>query len=202
MHETLETIDSAASYRVFIAVPLPEETQRLINDVRERLMKGFVFTTCRPTWVKPGSMHLTTRFLGDTPGSVIPELIDRLALASEGLEPVRLKPKGIDVFPHWRAPKVLWVGIEDLTGTLAWTVRLMEEQIRDLGFAAEPREFHPHVTLARFKSMKGIEAGHKIVNSHRLFAAPIFIANELVLYCSALTPEGPQYRRIHAFTAK
>lgn len=192
--------EETGSLRLFLAIPLPEDTLRQVADIRQRLMKGFVFTTCRATWVSPEALHLTMRFLGQTPVSQIPELISKLGESISGGGPIRIKPKGLGVFPNWRQPKVLWVGMENLTGELDQLHRRVEAVVGAMGFQPDRQEFHPHVTLARFKSAKGIEAAHKIVNSHRLFMAPIFTADKLVLFSSQLGPDGPKYRVIHALT--
>lgn len=186
-------------WRLFIAIPLPHSIIEEIDRLQEKLKKGIQFTPCRPTWVKAQTLHLTLRFLGATP----PEQVEHLAA---GLEPIAgrysaftLSARDLDVFPNWRRPRVLWLGLNEPSKRLAALQSEIESLAVASGFEPDAKQFNPHLTLARFKSMKGIEAARGVVRSHQHFRTAAFPGSEVVLYRSQLLPEGPLHTALHRF---
>jgi 2'-5' RNA ligase len=192
-------IEPDRTHRLFLAIPLPGGIIDALADIQSRLRKGFQFTACRPSWPAPRSMHLTVRFLGDTPGGSVPALIGALEEALRGHPPISLTARGLGVFPDWRRPKVLWVGIEDPGGGLARIHQTVEKVVQTRGYDADRPEFHPHLTLARFRSLKGVQAAKNVVLSHRQFKSKPFPVEELTLFRSELRPEGAAHQAVRRF---
>lgn len=188
---------AAERLRLFIAVPLPEEIRRQVGQLCQNMQKGIQFTPCRPTWSATETMHLTLVFLG--PKS--PEQVEPIARAMDRVTanfgPLRIEIKRLGVFPNWRNPRVLWAGIRERSHQIEELHRRLERAMASFGYEPEPREYSPHLTLARFKSLKGTSAIEGIVNSHQAFKFGPFDAPEIILYKSVLHPGGARHTALH-----
>ncbi|MBM6705369.1 RNA 2',3'-cyclic phosphodiesterase, partial [Sutterella massiliensis] len=62
----------------------------------------------------------------------------------------------LGAFPSNRRPRVVWAGAAD-GGESKRLAGLLDEALRPLGFPTEGREFTPHITLARLKTLKMLD---------------------------------------------
>ncbi|MDX1392876.1 MAG: RNA 2',3'-cyclic phosphodiesterase [Gemmatimonadota bacterium] len=130
--------------RVFVAIPFPGELRGSIVRQTAELRDGH--SSVRP--VREEQIHLTLRFLGDTPRSGLDALGEAVCDAAADASPFELRIGGVGAFPHARKPRVLWVGVE----RSPWLEALrgsLEDSLERLGFERERRPFRPHVTVAR-----------------------------------------------------
>ncbi len=136
-----------ATLRTFIAIELDQELRdnlgRLQDQLRAQIPPGSV------RWVRPEGIHLTLKFLGDTSLETVAEVKAALARAAAGIGPFTFTVIGLGCFPNTRAPRVVWVGVEEPTGTLVRLRDAVEAQVAPLGFPTERRSFSAHLTLGR-----------------------------------------------------
>src|SRR6266705_2138509 len=99
-------------------------------------------------WVRGEGLHLTLKFLGDVADEREPELAAALTRAAAGAHGLALALGGFGVFPDFRRPRVVWVGIAPEPG-LEILQHRVEREFAPLGFPTEARAFRPHVTLGR-----------------------------------------------------
>jgi RNA 2',3'-cyclic 3'-phosphodiesterase len=128
--------DTEAALRLFIAIELPESIRESLDDLLGRLRKAFHFTACSPAWVAPASMHLTLRFLGPTPPDRVEPLGAALRSLTAGFAPPRLRAMELGVFPDWKRPRVLWVGVRDKNDVLRPLQLAVEQLAREAGLRA------------------------------------------------------------------
>ncbi len=129
--------------RTFIAIDLTPEVRERMGGPQGTL------SGCRArlTVVKPASIHITLKFLGE---------IDEKTLGRvrEALETIRFEPFEISVGrvkgnpPSF--PRVIWSEIRD-EGACGRLFALVEEALAPLGIPKERRAYTPHATLARVK---------------------------------------------------
>jgi RNA 2',3'-cyclic 3'-phosphodiesterase len=102
----------------------------------------------RARWLPTTQLHLTLVFLGEQPRTILDPLRTALDRVAASNPPLSLEIGGIGVFPTWRRPRVLWLGVDPAPPlmTLATSVA---QACAELGIAHEHRPFHPHITLAR-----------------------------------------------------
>ena len=117
-----DAVDTA--WRLFLAVPLPHDAQLLLGEQIAALREeGWPVR-----WVQPENAHLTLHFLGETE----PERAELVRLALPALvaahAPFDLRTAALGVFPHFRRPRVLWLGLHG-------PVHRLETLQRDLGQA-------------------------------------------------------------------
>jgi 2'-5' RNA ligase len=136
-----------ATVRTFIAIELDEELRATLQDLQDRLRGQLAPRSVR--WVRPQGIHLTLKFLGDTPVSRLEDIKVALAQAATEVGPFTFTVGGLGCFPNTQRPRVVWVGLQEPTGALVRLRDAVEAQVAPLGFPTEKRRFSPHLTLGR-----------------------------------------------------
>lgn len=133
--------------RTFVAVELDEELKDNLAHLQRRLRDQVPPRSVR--WVRPEGIHLTLKFLGDTPLAKVDEVKAALTQAAFELQPFRFTVEGLGCFPNTHRPRVLWVGLQEPSGALHRLREAVEAHVAPVGFPTERRSFHPHLTLGR-----------------------------------------------------
>lgn len=136
-----------ADWRLFLAVPLPEEVRSLVRSLVDDLKReGWPVR-----WVDPDAAHLTLHFLGEVPREeaellrlALPPVVGRHAAFD-------LRTANLGVFPTLRRPRVLWLGLHGPAHRLESIQRDIGATLVDLGHPVEPGPFRAHVTLGRVR---------------------------------------------------
>jgi 2'-5' RNA ligase len=133
--------------RTFIAIVLDDELKHNLRRLQDGLREQVPPRSVR--WVRPEGIHLTLKFLGNTPSDRVDRIAASFVRAVETIEPFQFTVRGLGCFPNERRPRVVWVGLDEPTGNLAALRQAIEEQVAPLGFPSENRPFRPHLTLGR-----------------------------------------------------
>ncbi len=133
--------------RTFIAIELDEPLRIALRTVQEKLKRQIPAGSVR--WVAPEGIHLTLKFLGDTPRGRVPEIEAALQAACADYTPFEFSVEGRGCFPNFRRPRVIWVAVRDRGQALGRLQRSIEQRVAPLGWPAEERGFSPHLTLGR-----------------------------------------------------
>ena len=118
--------------------------------------------------------------------------------------PMELGIAGLGTFPPKGPPRVVWAGVTGEVEPLGKLVDALENGLAEtVRVAPETRAYHPHLTLGRVRSSRGAERLARAIEE----AGPVnvggFTADELVLFMSELTREGPVHTPMaHAPFAK
>jgi RNA 2',3'-cyclic 3'-phosphodiesterase len=179
--------------RLFVAISLPDEILERIELLQRRLKKF----ARDAKWVKTQSIHLTLKFLGYVDPARIPAIEQSLTSISKESFPPTVLIKGCGFFPNSRRPSVFWTGV-DSNGLEPLQAKI-ENAMFDLGFEKENREFHPHLTLARFRDPHGLMYLAEEASKHNDEIFGEFTARSFVLFESILHREGAEYVRLHEF---
>lgn len=125
--------------RLFFAVPVDESVKAAAAKTQAELKAAGV----EARWTDPASLHLTLRFLGDTPKERLPAA--RLALAALA------GAGGFDAaFDRLGSfPGVIWAGVGDGSARLAALAARLADALTRAGFTADERPFQAHLTLGR-----------------------------------------------------
>jgi RNA 2',3'-cyclic 3'-phosphodiesterase len=177
------------SIRTFIAFKLPAECLQLAGELQTRL-KGDGF---KLRWVRPHNIHLTIKFLGELPDHRVADVRAAMQTAAKDFAPLALTVQGMGVFPSFRRPSVLWLGIGGQVGLLEQVHGRLEAQLETLGIEKENRPFKGHLTLARIKQKLDAERLRQSVQAVGQFAPRPFAASELIFFQSQLRPGGAIY---------
>jgi 2'-5' RNA ligase len=178
-----------AMLRVFVAVEIPAELAAACEALQSQLRQQGL----RSRWVRPESLHLTLKFLGNIPAGQVPAVVHAMRTAMCGYSPMRFTAEGIGVFPSLRRPRVIWIGLSGQTAALAELQRDLDESLSAIGFRKEERAFHAHLTIGRFSEPADSD---RIATGIRSYAGRTFGSFEVregVLFQSDLRPKGPVY---------
>jgi 2'-5' RNA ligase len=137
-------------FRCFVAVELPDALKDLIGKGTEHLRSR----GGKVRWTPARNFHLTLKFLGETPESMLPDIEARLGEAVKGHGAFSVRFRGVGVFPDPRRPRVIWIGVEN-PEPLQRLQAGVEEALVSLGFEDEGRPYNPHLTLGRVKDPRG-----------------------------------------------
>ncbi|MGQ9490537.1 MAG: RNA 2',3'-cyclic phosphodiesterase [Anaerolineae bacterium] len=133
--------------RTFIAIELDEPLRIAIAQVQNKLKRQVPAGSVK--WVAAEGIHLTLKFLGDTPASRVAEIEEALKRACATFTPFEFSVEGRGCFPNLRRPRVIWVAVRDRGQRLARLRDAIEREVAPLGWPTEEREFSPHLTLGR-----------------------------------------------------
>jgi 2'-5' RNA ligase len=187
--------------RTFFAVDLDDATRTAASDVASALRAGPDGGEVR--WVRPESLHVTLRFLGEIDAGRVPELTSRVREQTERLAPFRMRLGGPRPFPSLRRPTVVVLDVEP-EEPLRELAAAIERGVVAAGFTPETRSFHPHLTLGRVQRRSGGDrrrTGRRFSTGMDV-AAPADVAcdvTESVLFRSELTPSGARYTALERF---
>lgn len=176
--------------RLFVAVSLPQEHLDRVRDEIAPLRARW----SEARWMKIENQHVTLKFLGSTP----PERLDDVRAAVRGVVsvhgPATIALSGLGAFPGPRRARVLWVGLDDPAELLASLARGLDDALEPLGYRVEKRAFHPHLTLARWRTPQRIAELPEL----RLDLPP-FAVEKVELFRSHLHPKGARYEVLEAW---
>jgi len=187
--------------RTFVTVeldaPLRQALAQAQAALRGRLEKS-VGPDARIQWIKPASIHLTLKFLGDIPEERVPDIQAALARVAGGHRRFTVDVEGLGVFPDVRAPRVMWVGLTAHVDALTRLAADVEVALGVIGFVPEPKPFHPHLTLARIKNRardvgRALSAGGVLTQDAKLGFLSVAAVS---LMKSDLQPSGSVYARL------
>lgn len=184
----------AGTVRAFIAFDLPRRVREEIREIQQ-VLKRERFSI---KWVAPDSIHLTVKFLGDTPPEQMDGVQSAMAGAVEGVSLIRLQAAGTGVFPGISRPRVVWVGVRGETDRLADVQKDLDTRLADIGFPPGNRPFKGHLTMGRIKgNVDGKRLFEALQQVSESFDSEPFIADALTLFKSDLKPTGAVYTVIH-----
>jgi 2'-5' RNA ligase len=183
--------------RLFVALDIASEIRERITAFRNQMR----VLAPEVRWVGPETFHVTLQVLGETKKL---ESIRR-ALPDVKSGPVQISFRGTGFFPHPRAPRVFWVGIQS-DEQLQILVGEVGSALQPLGFHRDAGPYAPHLTLARSGSgrsrpVSGERSAPGLQRVREQLATmpqPDFgtmMATEFCLYESHLSPAGARYEK-------
>jgi RNA 2',3'-cyclic 3'-phosphodiesterase len=193
--------------RTFLAVELSQPVRSAIASFQEELKRRIQMELpkeARISWVQPGSMHITIKFLGDTDDQLLAPLRDAVSRVAAAQEPAVVPIERLGAFPRLQAPRVLWVGPSEEWERGEEAQRLgachqaIEHACAELGFTREGKAFHPHLTLARIKDGDrhvGIGLARSGMMDRPVSFGSVAVES-IVLMKSDLRPSGSVYTKL------
>lgn len=183
-------------FRAFIAIELPPAAHAELARVIAQLRTGHERSV---KWVDPEIIHLTLKFLGNTPNEKASAITEAVRQAARTVAPFSLEMTGLGAFPNAGAPRVIWAGVGGDLATLRTLQKQIDQALIPLGFAPEARDFSPHLTLGRVRD--GVPPRDRADLRKRLGSIGLpermgIPVTHVCLMKSTLTPKGPLYDRV------
>jgi 2'-5' RNA ligase len=183
--------------RTFIAIELDEPLALALGRVQGKLKRQMPPRGVK--WIAPDGIHLTLKFLGDTPAGRVPEIAAALQAACASHPAFAFSVEGRGCFPNFRRPRVIWVAVRDKGQALARLQADVEKQVAPLGWPTEERSFSPHLTLGRVsRDVERVteEAIGQAVEKSVVEQIGVQQVTALSLIQSELRPTGAVYTRL------
>lgn len=187
-----------AQWRVFVALQLPEPVRARVAAQQNLLKEKFRDPGLR--WTNPDQFHLTLRFLGYVPSETAPAISTALQNACSRFHSFEVKARRAGAFPDLRRPRVLWIGLEEPTGSLSALRQAICDATQPFTDEFEEARFSAHVTLARVKEISrqcSAELGRHIETLSQLDFGT-WRVTELELIRSQLGSAGAVYTKLSA----
>ena len=175
--------------RLFIAVDLPAE----LRPVVARLLQGIGGAR----WTRPEQLHITLRFLGDTPEDQLDDL--RAHLRQVRLPHFGLALRGTGVFPPvggCKPARVLWLGLDPPEPLQA--LKHAVDGVLGPDPETAKRGFSPHLTLARFPTRPSRDLD-RFLAEHVGLDSGRFMVSHFHLYRSTLRPQGALHEIVESY---
>lgn len=172
--------------RTFIAIPIPKSISFFLGKIQEELKA----TRVKAAWTKAASLHLTLRFLGDTPEENVKQISQAMKATANACAPFTLSVEGVGVFPSIKKARVIWAGATGQTDRLKRIQRTLEKNLEQVSFPADTKQFSPHFTLGRFKERPDRTRLVKIIQTLGQYRSEPCRIESMVLFKSDLYTSG------------
>ncbi len=184
--------DRPAGRRLFVGVRVSVQTANALASAAETLQRRMRDGGIDVKWVAPVNYHATLKFLGWTREDTIGAVRDALDTALAGLQPIRFRTARLGAFPSVDKASVVWAGIE--AGALDELAKRVDTAMTGIGYAAETRPFHGHVTLGRLRETRPVK-DVVLPLSEQMFSDTRIDA--VSLFESETKSAGSVYKEIH-----
>jgi 2'-5' RNA ligase len=187
-----------ANPRLFVAVELPANVLESLNRLQHELQRH---VPAGLRWVRPEGIHLTLKFLGETPRERLAAIESALAQSILGVPAHEVSLGGAGTFGSKAGPRVLWVDLAGDVETLLRLQRQVDRALDAIGYLSEKRPFSPHLTLARVQPESARDVAGPLAQAVRSVNVPsaTIQVREVSLMLSKLGPGGAVYRQLRAW---
>lgn len=173
--------------RTFIALPIPDNLTESLRSAISQLRS----INSGVKWVRPESIHLTLKFLGNIEEELVGPVSQQLDSVAGSYPEFELGLSGLGVFPGQRRPRVIWAGLGGDTMPLSELASDVDRMCAGFGIKAEKRPFNAHLTLGRLKVPSMVDLDINLIEEW-------FRAREVIFYKSELLPTGARYTILHS----
>lgn len=181
--------------RTFIAVELDEEIRKGLSGLITRLKT----TEADVKWVTPENIHVTLKFLGYIDDTQVVSVSKLICNATASINSFAIDIKQLGAFPNTKRPRVIFVVAHEKGDNLATIYSRLNESLTELGIEREGREFTPHLTIGRVKSVKNLKALIDVMDTLKESSFGQQMVRSIVLMQSDLKPAGPIYKKLEEF---
>jgi RNA 2',3'-cyclic 3'-phosphodiesterase len=182
--------------RVFIAIPLNQDTQTALSLCQQRLDTSGMDIR----WIQPRNIHLTLKFFGEINQKNIDSISRALKKTLADTRGFEFSISGIGAFPDINRPRVIWAGIGQGKDKCIALQKNIESALQAFGFRKEPRAFIPHLTLARIKTSRDLKKITMLLEKEHSYSINAKMpVNRVVLFCSLPGRKEPIYTALEEF---
>ncbi len=172
--------------RTFFALPCEPSLSQQLEELSHFLKEC---PGIKPT--PPHEYHITLKFLGKTPETLLPEVEEKLYRIIGQIPPFQLKLPLTGCFPKASHPRILWIGNRQSPLPLRQIVLQLNLCFKEYGYPRGERRFKPHITLGRVKRETTKECINKFMDIRG--SELTLKADHIIWYESKLTSAGPEY---------
>lgn len=175
--------------RAFLAVPISDELCGVIS----KQIRELAAVSPGVRWTDPDGLHITLKFFGEIEELETVEISRCVQSVVADHTAFEVAVTGLGAFPAADRPRTLWAGIEHGADQLCALQADLENALSDLGYKAETRRYHPHVTIGRVRDKSGVSelsSALERLADESMGRAPV---EDVVFYSSELRRSGAIY---------
>ncbi|TGM08919.1 RNA 2',3'-cyclic phosphodiesterase [Leptospira barantonii] len=174
--------------RTFLGIAVPDEVKEQLTSI--------CFGLPDVRWVPKENFHVTLVFLGE-------QSVEQLEILSEFCSRVsfpefHLNLKSVGTFGKQKSPSILFADVNP-SPELLKLQKILDSGIRRIGLQPDRQDYHPHVTVGRFKNSNGIRV-LTYLEEFSGFISSSFPVSEFHIYSSKTFSEGPIYSIEESFS--
>ncbi|MGR3309909.1 MAG: RNA 2',3'-cyclic phosphodiesterase [Candidatus Brocadiales bacterium] len=181
--------------RTFVAVEINEEIRKGLSDLITHLKTNGADVK----WVAPENIHITLKFLGYIEDTQVAAVSDLIRKATASINSFTVAIKHLGAFPNTKRPRVIFVVAHEKNNNLGAIYSRLNDTLTELGIEREGREFTPHLTIGRVKSIKNLKALTEVIDPLKESSFGQQTVEGIVLMQSYLKPTGPIYKKLEEF---
>ena len=147
-----------AKIRLFIAAQVPAPAKAILTGAIECLEAAL---PNQVRWIRPETVHLTLKFLGDVPASRTASILSAMDQAAREFDGglFRIGLAGLGMFQSRGRARVIWGGVQGATEKLEKLHDYLDAALENAGFTPDQPPYRPHLTLGRPRNHRvGLEA--------------------------------------------
>lgn len=174
--------------RTFLGIAVPEE-------VREQLT-SICFGLPDVRWVSEENFHITLVFLGELSEEQLDVLSEFCSQVS--FPEFHLNLKSVGTFGKQKSPSILFADVNS-SAELLQLQKILDSGIRRLGLKPDRQDYHPHITIGRFKNSNETRV-LTYLEEFSGFVSSSFSVSEFHIYSSKTFSDGPIYSVEESFS--
>ncbi|MBI4733612.1 MAG: RNA 2',3'-cyclic phosphodiesterase, partial [Rubrobacteridae bacterium] len=180
-----------------LGIELSPQTRTLLECLMQELSADISNTK----WISKDNLHLTLKFLGDTPNTKQPLIEETTREAISGFRKFSATLDKPGSFPNENKARVIWVGIRFGAAELISLAGKIDQYLIEHGFQTENKPFKPHITLARIKTPIPVGAAlHKIDTAD--ISGHVINVSAVTIFESTLSKQGAKYEIVSRIPLK
>lgn len=185
--------------RCFIAIDIDEQTRKGLSHLQDELRGKADVRKGDVKWVKPESIHLTLKFLGEIKDEQTVEVCNITGDVASRHKSFDVDVETVGSFGG-RSARVLWIGAGQHCEGLLQLQADLEGQLESAGWPKEARKFSAHLTLCRIRNAKAGSKLAQMVKEYANLHLGTIPADAVTVFQSELTPQGPIYTPLGNYT--
>lgn len=180
--------------RTFLAIPIEvgEEYPAMV----QRLQRNLEHERRNINWCKLNQIHLTLKFVGDTPDEDIPKIIEACKKVAAKHQPFTMDFNRTGFFGSNHSPRVLWLGMKDEPQALYDLESDVLDAFDELGYLRDRQNFVPHLTVCRIKRLVDKSFFQQLCQGIEQKTYLHADVHEIVYLQSFLQPTGAYYKTL------
>lgn len=180
--------------RTFLAIPIATGTE--YPALVEKLQANLQHEKRNINWCKTNQIHLTLKFIGDTPDEDVANIIEACQKVAKNHQPFSMDFNRTGIFGSNHSPRVLWLGMQDEPQALYKLEADLLDAFDNIGYLRDRQNFVPHLTICRIKQLIDKPFFQQIYQKIEQKTYIHADVNEIVYFQSFLQPTGAFYKTL------
>ena len=187
--------------RVFIAIDINDQIRNGIGNLQQKLSAEADIKKSDVKWVRPESIHLTLKFLGEIKDAQCVEVCNITEEVVANHKNFELDIESVGCFGG-KSPRVLWVGMGAGSNQLRELAKNLDEKFTSAGWPEETRDFTGHLTVCRIRNSRAGVKLAKLAQNYEDAKLGDISVDSITVYQSQLKPAGAIYTVLGKYNLK